>query len=111
VGAVFVDCHRFRDAGIHLCTATGDFGIPCVCSAGLGFRIEAADQFERKSGTLFGGKTEDFGEHIGGGHWLSLAASRKRRGSLSWLVVHYAPQECGMTDLWTRVRLWSQPSE
>jgi hypothetical protein len=52
-------------AGVHLRTATGDLGIPCVCGAGFGFGIETADQFERKSGTLLGGKTEDFGEHVG----------------------------------------------
>jgi len=47
VRSVFIDCHHLRGAGVHLRTATGDLGIPCVCSAGLGFRIETADQFER----------------------------------------------------------------
>jgi hypothetical protein len=82
VRSVFVDRHRLRDAGVHLRTATGDLGIPCVCGARLGFRIEAADQFERKSGTLLSGKTEDFGEHVGVGHWLSLAARETVAASL-----------------------------
>jgi len=73
--SVLVDRHRLRDAGVHFGTPTGDLGIPCVNGAGFGSRIEAADQFERKSGTFLGGKTENLGKHVGGGHWLILAAS------------------------------------
>jgi len=76
VRSIFVDGHRLRDAGVHLRTAAGDLGIPYLCGAGLGFRVETADQFERESGTLLDGKAEDFGEHVGG-HWLSLAVSRR----------------------------------
>ena len=59
--SIFVDGHRLRDAGVHFGTATGDLGIPCVCGAGLGFRVEAADQFECESGTFLVWKTEDLG--------------------------------------------------
>jgi hypothetical protein len=76
VRSVFIDRHRVRDAGINLRTASGDFMIPRVCGAGLGFPIETADQFESKSRTFLGGKPEDYGEHVGAGHWFSLAASR-----------------------------------
>jgi hypothetical protein len=34
----------------------------------LGLSIETADQLERESGTLLGGKTQDPGEHVRGGH-------------------------------------------
>ena len=64
--SIFVDGHRLRDAGVHLRTAAGDLGIPYLCGAGLGFRIETADQFERESGTLLDGKAEDFGDMLSG---------------------------------------------
>ena len=91
--SVFVDRHRLGDAGVYFRTATGDLGIPCVCGAGLGFRIEAADQFERKSGTFLDGKTEDLGEDLGGGHWLKSGSFATAPGTLlqrvtrSWSVV------------------------
>src|SRR5438045_2730389 len=50
VRSVFVDCHGLPDAGVHLRTGTGDLGTPCICHPGLGFLIEAPDQFERKWG-------------------------------------------------------------
>jgi hypothetical protein len=81
VRSVFVDGHRLRDAGVHFGTATGDLHIPGFRAAGLGSYVEAADQFERESGTLLGGKTEDLGEHVGGRHRLSLTASRQAAGS------------------------------
>jgi hypothetical protein len=72
VRSVFVDRHGIRDTSVDLCTTTGDFGVPGLGRARLGFSIEATDQFERKSGTLLGGKTENFGEHVGRRHRFAL---------------------------------------
>ena len=74
--AVFVDGHRVRDAGVHFGTATGDLRIPCFSGAGIGSCVEAADQFQRRSGTLLDRKAEGLGEHVGGGHRFSLTGSR-----------------------------------
>ena len=63
-----------------------DFGVPCVCGAGLGIRVEAANQLERESGTLFGRETKDLGKPVCRRHSLSLAASgllHERRGGES----------------------------
>jgi hypothetical protein len=68
VRLIFVDGHCLHDAGVHFGTATGDLQVPCFCRAGLGFCVEAADQFRRESGPLLNRETKDLGEHVGGGH-------------------------------------------
>ena len=57
---VFVDAHRVRDAGAHFDAPTGDLHIPCFYGAGIGSCVEAADQFQRQSGTIEPGTTDSY---------------------------------------------------
>jgi hypothetical protein len=98
--AVLVERHGLGGAGLDLGRPALDLFVPRRRCVGVTSVVQAADQLERQPRTLFSGKPEDLGQHIGRCHGVILADSFEvghlgdaGRGSRAAGADHHPPRQ------------------